>query len=206
MKKMMIKPEVKNEEDLHPEFREMFTSRPGGDTLKKCIQCGTCSATCPLSIHMDYTPRKVIAMLREGFRDEILESFTIWLCASCYSCTVQCPKNIKITDFMYNLKREAIKQKAYPRRFPVPVLAREFFHIVEKNGRMSEGPVIMRMYMKTNPFSHMKKAVLGLKLMLKGRIGFFGKETIKDRKQLRKLLAAMDKGARVLSFQQKETS
>ena len=193
---------VKFEADLQPECVQLFTSSNKG-AITKCIQCGTCSATCPLSIYMDYTPRRIIAMLREGFKSEILESFTIWLCASCYSCTVQCPKDIKITDIMYNLKREAIREEAYPKGFTIPVLAQEFFKSVQKNGRMSEGRVIMKMYMKTNPFSHVNKAGLGLRLFRRGRMSM-GQSRIKNLKELQTIMRAMDRQNTSLSFKKKE--
>jgi len=152
---------------------------------------------------MDYTPRRIIAMVREGFRDEVLKSFTIWLCASCYSCTASCPKEIKITDLMYNLKREAIREKTHPPGFTIPVLAKEFFASVAKHGRMSEGRVVMRMYLKTNPLKHIGKSFLGLKLFLKGRMAM-NQDTIKNRKQLKRLLTALDRRAAVLRFPVKE--
>ena len=116
---------IKYQEELDLDFADQVAAMPGAADLKRCIQCGTCSATCPVSLYMDLTPRRVVAMTRAGFKKEVLESNTIWLCASCYSCTVECPKGIKITDIMYALKRLAIQEGAYPKRFPTPVLARE---------------------------------------------------------------------------------
>ena len=81
---------IKYEHELDHNFGEEIASHAYGERLMSCIQCGTCSATCPVSHYMDYTPRKVIAMTREGFKEEVLNSLTIWLCASCYSCMVQC--------------------------------------------------------------------------------------------------------------------
>jgi heterodisulfide reductase subunit C len=76
---------------------------------------------------MDFSPRRIVALVREGFRKDALSSKTIWLCASCYSCAVHCPRQIHIADVMYGLKREAIQDRLYPARFPIPVLAQEFY-------------------------------------------------------------------------------
>jgi quinone-modifying oxidoreductase subunit QmoC len=119
---------AKHQEDLDLEFGRQIDSQLGGEDLYRCIQCGTCSGICPLSVFMDHTPRQIMAMTRAGFRDDVLSSNTPWLCASCYACTVECPKEIKITDVMYAIKREAIRRKVYPKRFPVPVLAKEFYN------------------------------------------------------------------------------
>jgi heterodisulfide reductase subunit C len=101
---------------------------------------------------MDFAPRRIIALVREGFREDALSSQTIWLCASCYSCAVHCPRQIHITDVMYSLKREAIRDMMYPRRFPIAVLAQEFYRMVRRRGRSSEFWVVLRLALRTNPF------------------------------------------------------
>jgi quinone-modifying oxidoreductase subunit QmoC len=184
---------IKYESELDYDFARQIESIPGGEHLPTCIQCGTCSATCPMSIYMDYTPRKIIAMTRAGFKEEVLRSFTIWLCSSCYSCSVECPKQIKITDLMYALKRKAIEEKVYPRRFPVPVLAREFFRLILSNGRSNERALIIRLYLKTNILRILKQAPVGLRLWTHGRLGL-GSEKIKNKKQLQTLLNAVERG------------
>jgi heterodisulfide reductase subunit C len=161
---------IKYEEDLDPRFADEIRSIPGGEAIRECIQCGTCTGTCPVSIYMDYGPRKVIGMTRAGFKKDVLQSNTIWICASCYSCTVECPKSIKITEVMYALKRKAIEEREYPRRFPIPILAREFYRIVMRNGRNMEGELLLRMYLKTNILRMPGRAALGLKLLRTGRM------------------------------------
>ena len=182
---------IKFESELDLAFGEHVAARAYGQNLLSCIQCGTCSATCPLSHYMDYTPRRVIAMTREGFKEEVLNSLTIWLCASCYSCQVQCPRQIHITDVMYTLKREAMARGYYPRRLPIPVLANAFFRRVRKDGRNSEFRVLVSLYLHTNPLAMLKEAVLGIKLILRGRM-LFGRDRIRGRKQLRAILDAVE--------------
>jgi len=140
---------------------------------------------------MDYTPRRVIAMTRAGFKEEVLQSQTIWLCASCYSCTVECPKEIKITDVMYALKQRAIRDKVYPKRFPTPILAREFFSSIWRYGRNTESWLIVRMYLKSNPFKMIAQSLLGFNLWRTGRMGL-KPESIKDRAGLQRLLEAVE--------------
>ena len=181
---------IKYQAQLDPGFADDIASIPGGEKLFSCIQCGTCSAACPVSTYMDYTPRRIIAMSRAGFKGEVLSSYTTWLCASCYVCTVECPKQIKITDIMYAIKRMAIREGVYPKGFPVPVLAREFFRAVKNDGRQSEGYLLLNFYMRTNPFALFKQAALGTKLFLKGRIGI-KKDKIERKDELSKLLEAV---------------
>jgi len=202
MQNWPIESKIRYEGDLDPGFAEGIASIPGGERLAHCIQCGTCSATCPLSNYMDYTPRRIIAMTRAGFKDDVLRSFTIWLCASCYSCTVECPKNIKITDIMYALKRQAIEENIYPKRFSIPVLAREFFSLAKRTGRSNEGRVIIRLVLKSNPFRYIGRAFLGLKLMKQGRFSL-KKETIKRKGELKKILQGVEQTALEIESVQK---
>jgi heterodisulfide reductase subunit C len=161
---------IKYESELDAGFAARIAAAAYGEKMFSCIQCGTCSGTCPVSHYMDFTPRRIIAMVRAGYKDEILNSTTIWLCASCYSCTCECPREIKITDVMYALKQEAMTQRKYPPRFPLPVLAREFFRSVMKTGRNSEGPLMVKLFLKTNPFGMLKNSVLALRLLWTGRM------------------------------------
>ncbi len=78
--------------------------------LRTCIQCGTCSATCPTAYAMDYSPRQVWRMVNLGLRDEVLNSRTYWLCTTCKSCQVRCPRGIDIMDSMIALKEYSVDQ------------------------------------------------------------------------------------------------
>jgi quinone-modifying oxidoreductase subunit QmoC len=187
-----VKRRFKYEAELDQGFAERVAKLAYGEKLYSCIQCGTCSASCPVSHWMDFTPRRVIALIQAGYKEEVLECFTIWLCASCYACTVDCPKQIKITDVMYALRQEALEHAGYRKRFPIPVLAREFFKQVLKNGRNSESHLMLNLYMKTNPFKLLKMVKVGLGLLRTGRFSL-KKEHIKQREQFQNLLKAVDR-------------
>ncbi|MFH0990796.1 MAG: 4Fe-4S dicluster domain-containing protein [bacterium] len=189
MKKVVRR--IKYESELDLGFGEAIADKAYGQKLLSCIQCGTCSATCPLSHYMDYTPRKIIAMIREGFKEEVLNSLTIWLCASCYSCSVQCPRQIHITDVMYTLKRDAISHGVFPRQLPIPVLAQEFYGMIKRNGRNTESWLLVRLYLRTNPFVMIKEAILGIKLFLRGRMTL-KRERIQKIDQLQKIMASLE--------------
>jgi len=162
---------VRYEKDLDHNFYKEVSELAWGEKFLTCIQCGNCSGACPLSPYMDYGPRRIIAMTRAGFKNDVLKSNTIWLCASCYKCAVDCPKEIKITDVMYGLKQMALQQGVHPRNFPTAVLANEFFRQVQTHGRQSEGPLIMSLYVRTGIFGAFSQAAMGIRLFLQGRIG-----------------------------------
>jgi len=193
---MKISRKVAFEEDLDPGFLDEIEQASGSREIESCIQCGTCSGSCPMSVYMDVQPRKIMAMVKNGFRDEALRSFTIWLCPSCYTCQVRCPSRIKITDVMYALKRKAIREKVYPARFAIPVLDREMTRLIAAHGRSSELWLLLRLYLKSRrPWAMLKMAPLGLKLMKTGRMSF-RRESIKNKAQLRSLVKAVKEGAR----------
>jgi heterodisulfide reductase subunit C len=171
------KPEVLNEKEkaLRDAFLLQIRNIPGGESIKKCIQCGSCTGSCPVSYTMDITPREVIALFRSGDIEAILASRTIWICASCYGCTVRCPQGVKVTDVLYALKRLAIENKIYPKRFPVYALSKSFVYLTNQFGRSYEPGLIVLYFIRTNPFKLLGMIPLFLKLIAKGRIGMLPK-------------------------------
>lgn len=164
---------------------------PGCEQLEGCIQCGTCSGVCPLSIYMDYTPRRVMALTRADFKNEVLRCHTIWLCASCYACAVQCPQGIRVTDIMYELKQRAIEEHVYPRHFPIPVLAHEFNAMVRRHGRISELKLVLRLFLKTSVLAALANWRLGLDLLRTGRFSL-ATERIERRDEIARMFDAID--------------
>ncbi len=76
-----------------------------GQNLQMCYQCGMCSGVCPAAADMDISPRRIIELARLGLEDEIANSKTVWICASCLGCTVNCPRGFDLSKVM-----EAIRQ------------------------------------------------------------------------------------------------
>lgn len=138
--------------------------------VEVCIQCGTCSATCPVANFMDYTPRRLIGMIRADMKDEVLASNTYWFCASCYHCTVRCPKGIDIAGLMYALKRYSMWKSRYPEGLIGPVFSETFVKTILRSGRSYE-PVLAPAYMLSfNLREFLSEAQTATGLMLKGRI------------------------------------
>ncbi len=182
---------IKYEADRVRGFGREVMGVPGCETLHSCIQCGTCSGVCPLSIYMDYSPRQVMALTRSDFKNEVLRSHTIWLCASCYSCTVECPRKIRITDIMYELKQRAIHEGIYPKKFPIPVLAEEFYKMAHTQGRVTENILATIMFLKTNWRAALGQWKLGLGLLRRGRFSL-KRESIKRKDELNRMMQTVD--------------
>lgn len=179
---------IRCQADRDPAFGRQVMQMPGCERLGDCIQCGACSGVCPMSPSMDYTPRQILALTREGFRREVLTSQTLWLCASCYACSVECPREIRITDILYELKQRAIRGGHYPKHLPTPVLAREFAAMVRGRGRITESLLVMLLYLKTNWFAALGNGRLGLGLLRRGRFPL-RPEGIRQKAELTRMLA-----------------
>jgi len=82
-----------------------------GQNMLSCYQCGKCSAGCPSSFAMDLLPSQVIRMVQLGLQDEIMNSKTVWLCASCLTCSVRCPRGIDIAAIFEALRLLATRDK-----------------------------------------------------------------------------------------------
>ncbi|HLE29695.1 MAG TPA: 4Fe-4S dicluster domain-containing protein [Anaerolineales bacterium] len=145
-------------------------SAADGNPLCTCIQCGTCSGTCPVAGYMDHTPRKLIAMILAGLKDQVLASNTFWFCASCYHCTVRCPQGINITEMMYALKRYSIWKSKYKEGLIGPVFSETFVKTIFKSGRSYE-PVLAPTYIFSyGVIEFLQEAQTATSLMLKGRL------------------------------------
>ncbi len=77
-----------------------LVAKISGQDVFKCYQCGNCSSGCPVLEFMDISPTMVMKMSQTGDFHTILESNTIWICASCLQCSSRCPKGIDVASVM----------------------------------------------------------------------------------------------------------
>ena len=79
--------------DLDPNFKYEVAREPGGENIRYCFACGTCTASCPVrAVDEKYNPRKIIRMVLLGMKEEVLKSDFIWLCSTCYTCHERCTR------------------------------------------------------------------------------------------------------------------
>jgi heterodisulfide reductase subunit C len=109
-------------------------------------------------------------MVRAGLRDELLSSNSMWFCVSCYTCTVRCPRDIKPADIMHALEIISIRSGKNTKRSNTPVMYQCFVDSARSNGRVYELGMMVKLFLKTNPFAALKLAPVGLGLLLHKRL------------------------------------
>lgn len=143
---------------------------PIQEMVRTCIQCGTCTGSCPNAFAMDKTPRQLWRMVLMGQKDVIFQSKTFALCSSCYYCTLRCPRGLLLTEAMGALKQIASRENLAKYR-QSSLFYKSFIKSVRNHGRVREME-FMTLYFTSlkNPFVPFRFASLGMRLMLKKKI------------------------------------
>ncbi len=94
-----------------PNFKYDVAAQPGGEQIKVCYSCGTCTAGCPVTeADSRYSPRHIIRQVLLGQRQAVLSNELLWYCETCYACSVYCPQNVKFGDVMRALREMAVAE------------------------------------------------------------------------------------------------
>ncbi len=88
-----------SEKTIKHEFIEKIGQLSGQD-IYKCFQCGTCGGACPMSGQMETLPRRIMRMAQLGMEESVSSSKTSQTCASCHTCTANCPRGIDLARVM----------------------------------------------------------------------------------------------------------
>ncbi len=160
MRKETILPESRD-----TAFRDLIIRTPGGEKIPTCMQCGICAGSCPVSHEMDYTPRELVRLIQLGLKKDVLNSNTIWICTTCFSCSVRCPRGIHPTELMETLKPIAVAEGVKNKNAKFDSV---FSEVIKKNGRASEFLLISK-YSLSEP-GMIKQAPFGLSLFSKGKL------------------------------------
>jgi len=179
---------MENRTQVHT-FVDEIATIPGGEGIRLCIQCGTCTASCPNADKMEHTPSQLIAMARAGMKKEVLSSNAMWYCMSCYLCTVRCPRGIKQTDLMHALESLAVREGSSHGRTLTPNMYRSFNDFVYSLGSLPEFGFMTWFYLLTNPLRAFRMIPVALSLLRHGRLSIKARRlTPEGANQLRAIL------------------
>lgn len=138
--------------------------------VRTCIQCGTCSGSCPNAFAMDITPRQLWRMVQMGCEAAIFQSRTFTLCSSCHYCTLRCPRGLPLGEAMAALKQMATRQRLLLYRKST-LFYQYFIESVRRHGRVREMEFMTFYFTKLkHPFLPLRFASMGLKLARKGKL------------------------------------
>jgi heterodisulfide reductase subunit C len=148
-----------------------------GEEIFDCYQCYKCSAGCPISFEMDLLPHQIIRSVILNRKEKALSSKTIWLCASCETCTTRCPNEIDIAKVM-DVLRQVQRESGMPAQEPkVPIFHKAFLNSIKKKGRVHELTMIQQYSQESGDLKEKIKTgtwkndvKLGMKMFFRGKL------------------------------------
>lgn len=91
----------------------------GGETLRVCMQCGTCTGVCPWNLVDEFSPRLLIRLVSLGI--EGYEADSLWNCVTCATCVSRCPRQIDIIDIIRATRSVMLESGIVPPLYRVPL-------------------------------------------------------------------------------------
>lgn len=190
----------KNTETISPDmqFLKLVEGR-GPFSVTSCFQCRKCTNGCPASFAMDYYPDEIIRFVMMGQAQKVLGSKTIWVCASCETCTTRCPNEVKIAELMDCLKEMSIQNGIKPGDATVRTFHETFLNNIKGRGRTFEGAMLPAFMMKSSAgLDRLKGGGImadiktGMKMVLKGRMGMKPPKAIKGKDEVDQILSGRE--------------
>lgn len=148
--------------------------------ISACYQCERCTNACPVSYFMDIKPHQVIRYTQLGWREELINSSTIWVCLSCEMCTTYCPNEVDVAEVINHLRNMAAHSAITPKERSLAVFHQTFLEELKRYGRINELWLMNSYNLKPNILKEKlekgtlkEEILLGLALWRKGRLNLF---------------------------------
>ena len=162
-----------------------------GQKVRDCYQCKKCSAGCPIAFAMDLVPHEVMKMVQYGQERRLMRSSTIWLCASCETCTTRCPNEIDIAAVMDGLRQMALEADETLGEPEVGMFHKSFLGGIKYTGKTNE-PVLIGAY-KALSRRLFDDLGLGAVMVAKRKIKIMPR-VVKDRAAIRRIFDRTEGG------------
>ncbi len=155
--------------DLLSGFADLVEKK-SGIKVRECYQCGKCTAGCPVAFEMDSKPSQVIRFVQLGAKKAALSCRSIWLCASCETCTTRCPMNVEIAELMNVLRELSLKEGlSNGEERNIVEFGKAFLNSVKKHGAVSEMWMVNE-YKMRRPGTALQDLKIAPKMISKGKI------------------------------------
>lgn len=158
--------------------------------IETCLECGKCSGGCSNGHIFDYTPRKIVQLVKLGDEETLAGMDALWICLSCQLCLDRCPAGIDIPRILDYLREKAVTKGVKATRPDVHLFMELMLEEARDKGRVSEVPLMIRFKKKTGQY--LKDAGLGFRMFLKGKLSPFPSRMQKP-EGLKKLLSERKK-------------
>jgi len=142
-----------------------------GTSVRRCFQCGKCSAGCPMATFMEHPPNRVVRLLQLGQWQRILAGRSIWYCASCETCSSRCPNKVHLASIMDALRKLSWDAEGPSKESYVQLANKLFLQNIRTYGRQYEMRLAAVFNVKSGQF--LKDLMLGPKLITKGKLKMF---------------------------------
>lgn len=142
-----------------------------GSSVRRCFQCGKCSAGCPMRSFMEHPPNRIVRLLQLGQYERVLAGRSIWYCASCETCSTRCPNKVDLAAIMDALRKLSWDANGPSKESYVQLANRLFIENIKTYGRQYEMRLAAVFNIKSGQF--LKDFLLGPKLITKGKLNMF---------------------------------
>ncbi len=140
-----------SEEELRDKIRAQL-ERIGENIPDMCYQCGKCTSGCEAMKLLELEPHNIMAMVKTGFIEELINSEIIWTCVTCFKCKERCPQKVAPVEVLFLLKNQAVAQGK-----EIPVNLSNMFQNV-----LTQGVVQMPLETRTRAGEGVKREDLNL--------------------------------------------
>lgn len=172
-----------------PVFQAEVEARSGQD-LKTCYQCGNCTAGCPYTFAYDIPVSQIMRLIQAGQRETVLNSKSLWLCASCQSCTTRCPNEIDVARVM-DICRHMARESGTVSERTSKLFVDAFLKSVEEHGRAYELGLMAEYTLKSGRF--FDNIAIGPPALMRNKLSF-KPHTIQGKDQVARIFERFRKG------------
>ena len=162
-----------------------------GQRVSRCYQCGNCTAGCPMSFAYDYSVSRIMRLIQAAQNEIVLSSKSLWMCATCETCTQRCPNEIDVARVM-DVCRHMARREGRRGAYAVKTFFDSFLGSVNMNGRTHEIGLMVQFMAKTGRF--WTDVDLAPKVLPKGKMALLP-HRIAGRKEVSDIFRRFKEGA-----------